>query len=110
MVLIAAGDGVAADERQLREVEPLVDVVEARPSVRPARLHTVTLWQSKRVRAEATTGLYELGQAHHVGRPRHCQRLSSSWCRTGRGGCQRLLPTRAEPAVPAMLRPCTVKC
>jgi hypothetical protein len=73
-VLIAAGDGVAADEQQLCEVEPLVDVVD------------------------------------HVGRPRHCLRLSSSSCRTGRGGCRRLLPTRAEPAVPAMLRTCTVKC
>jgi phage terminase large subunit-like protein len=52
----------------VREVEPLVDAVEARPSVRPTRVHTVTPRQSKRVRAEAVTGLYELGRAHHLGR------------------------------------------
>lgn len=40
-MLVAAGDGVAANERQLREVETLVDAAEARPSVRPARVHTV---------------------------------------------------------------------
>lgn len=67
VALTAAGDGVAANDRQLHKVELLIDAIEARPSVRPARVHTVTPRQSKRVRAEAVTGLYELGCAHHLG-------------------------------------------
>lgn len=66
--LDAAGDAPAADEGQLRELEPHVDDVLSRPSTGPSRVVAVTPRQSKFVRAHAVTGLYETGRARHVGR------------------------------------------
>ena len=80
----AAGDRLAADRTQLAELDELVDQVLALPSTGP-RVVTVTPRQSKRVRAEAVTGLWELGRAHIVGRLPLLEAEAQSWNPDGGG-------------------------
>lgn len=77
-ILQAAGDDVAADPLELREVAGLEDIVDTFPSTGP-RVVTITPKASKRVRAEAVTSLFELGRAHIVGRLPVLEHQSVTW-------------------------------
>lgn len=77
--LLAAGDPVAADAEQLREVLPLLDDVLTRPDGAPCRTVPITPKASKQVRAEAVTVYYETGRAHHVGQLAQLEHEMVTW-------------------------------
>lgn len=66
-LLIDGGDEQAANLPQLEEVAPHIEDVLDRNSSGP-RVESVTPKQSKMVRAQSVTGLFETGKAHMVGR------------------------------------------
>lgn len=65
--LTEAGDDAAANAEQLVETAPWAGDILSRPSTGP-RVESVTPRQSKLVRAQSITGLFETGRAHIVGR------------------------------------------
>lgn len=78
VALSVAGDHQAADQAALAEVLPVLEAALALPSSGP-RVVTVTPRQSKRVRAEAVTSLWELGRAHIVGRLPQLEQECLQW-------------------------------
>lgn len=77
--LLAAGDEVAADEAELRELAPVAEQVLTLPSSAPCRVDVVTPKQAKQVRAEAITVYYEVGRVHHVGRLAQLEHEQTTW-------------------------------